>query len=71
MKQNKTSGMDMIGPPMNICCKINRLAPKNRFIVGGDLYESAKKCQDYSFSPCGNYDSELKTKYSVYLVSRK
>ncbi len=71
MKGNDSSGIDMIGPPMNICCKINRIAPKNGFVIGGDLYEAAKKYEDYTFSLCGSHNLELKSPYSVYLVSRR
>ena len=71
MKQNHSSQIDLLGPPMNICNKINRLAPQNCFIIGADLYETTKKFSEYSFSSQGKYSSELKSEYSVYLVSRK
>ena len=71
MKQNESHQMDMIGPPMNICCKINRLAPNNGFVIGADLYQVTKKFEEYNFSSKGNHDLELKVKYPVYLVSRK
>ena len=71
MKQYESSNIDMIGPSMNICCKINRLAPNNGFVIGADLYEIAKKYQEYNFLQKGKYDSDLKSSYSVYLVSRK
>lgn len=71
MKQFESPNIDMIGPSMNICCKINRMAPNNRFVIGADLYEIIKKYQEYDFSPNGKYDSELKSSYSVYIVSRK
>ncbi len=71
MKQNESPIIDMIGPPMNICCKINRLAPNNGFVIGGDLYETAKKYQEYAYSSCGDHNSDLKSRYSVYSVSRK
>ena len=71
MKQNESSQIDMIGPPMNICNKINRMAPHNCFIIGADLYETTKKFTEYSFLSHGKYNSELKSNYSIYLVSRK
>ena len=71
MKQNDSSQIDLIGPPMNICSKINRLAPDNRFVIGSDLYQTAKKFSEYRFSSHGKYDSDLKSDYSVFMVSRK
>jgi len=71
MKQYGSSNIDMIGPPMNICSKINRMAPRNNFVIGADLYEITKKYSEYSFSSHSKFDSELKSDYSVYLVSRK
>ena len=71
MKDSRDSEIDLIGPPMNISSKINRLAPNNGFVIGGDFYEVAKKLDEYEFSSHGNYDLNLKSQYSVYLVSRK
>lgn len=71
MKQNESSQIDMLGPPVNICNKINRMAPHNCFIIGADLYETVKKFPEYSFTSNGTYSSELKSSYPVYLVSRK
>lgn len=70
MKQNQSSQIDMIGTPMNISCKINHLTPKNGFVIGADLYQVTKKYPEYAFMSCGNYNSDLKSKYLVYLVSR-
>lgn len=63
--------IDMIGPPVNMCTKINHIASNNEFVIGGDLYEMTKKLNDYRFSLSGNYDSELKQRYPVYKVTRK
>jgi len=49
MDQNESHGIDMIGPSLNMCSKINHFAAKNEFVIGGDLYEAAKKLPDYDF----------------------
>jgi len=71
MNQNESHGLDMIGPSLNMCSKINHYATKNEFVIGGDLYEAAKKLPDYSFSPKGEFAAELKNDYSIYSVTRK
>ena len=67
---NESHGYDMIGTPLNICSKINRMAGNNEFVVGGDLYEITKKLPEYSFQTQGNLDTKLQTNYSVYSVKR-
>lgn len=71
MNQNESHGLDMIGPSLNMCSKINHYATKNGFVIGGDLYEVTKKLPDYSFLPKGEFSVELTNNYSVYSVTRK
>ncbi len=71
MKQNEFNELDMIGPPMNMCVKINHFALKNEFVIGGDLYEVVKKLPDYSFTSKGDCNLDFKYRYSVYSVCRK
>ena len=42
MNANHSSTIDVIGPPVNMCAKINHMAEKNRVVVGGDLYQIIK-----------------------------
>ena len=71
MTQTTSPGVDMIGPPLNICSKINHFATKNEFVIGADLYEVTKKLPDYNFTLKGEYNSDLKNDYSIYAVTRK
>ena len=71
MDANESHGIDMIGPSLNMCSKINHFASKNEFVIGADLYESAKKLPDYEFASKGEFDTYLKNGYSVYAVTRK
>jgi len=71
MKANNSSNPDMIGPPVNMCTKINRLASKNGIVIGGDLYHMVKKLNDYSFKSSGEYSLGFKQSYPVYSVFRK
>ena len=71
MDENQSHGIDMIGPSLNMCSKINHLATKNEFVIGADLYESAKKLPDYDFASKGEFKGDLLSGYSVYGVTRK
>ena len=71
MEQNESHGIDMIGNSLNMCSKINHFAKKNEFVIGGDLYEAAKKLPDYRFSSQSGLTDEIQSEYPVYLVTRK
>jgi class 3 adenylate cyclase len=71
MKSNVSESIDMIGPPLNMCSKINRLAEKNQFVVGGDLFEMIKKLNGYRFKEVKDFSLGFKLSYPVYFVSQK
>jgi len=70
MKSNENS-VDMLGPPLNMCAKINHFAQKNGFVIGADLYEMVKKMDDYNFTSVQSYRSDQKFQYPVYAVTRR
>ncbi|HJJ22782.1 MAG TPA: adenylate/guanylate cyclase domain-containing protein [Nitrosopumilus sp.] len=69
MKSNYSS-IDLIGTPVNICAKINHLAPKNGIIIGGDLYELTKKISEYDFDKLKGISILKKKTYPTYSVRR-
>ena len=71
MKANTSSSLDMIGPPVNMCAKINRLAPKNGIVLGGDLQAMIKDFKDYSLKEMKGYSMGFKFSYPVYSLARK
>ena len=71
MKSNNSLAIDMIGSPVNICSKINRLAPKNGLVIGGDLHELIKKFSKYNFKEKQGYSIGLKHQYPVFELIRK
>lgn len=71
MNQNGSSKIDMIGPPVNMCSKINHQASKNQVVIGGDLYQIIKKFSNFKFQQTKGYAIGLKNDYPVYLVTRK
>ena len=69
---------DLFGSTMNVCAKINSMAPPNGMVVGSDLYYIAKKSSSvfdnyYHFKPIGEYsiDASFTHQYPVYSVQSK
>ncbi|HZC20289.1 MAG TPA: response regulator, partial [Nitrososphaeraceae archaeon] len=69
---------DLFGSTMNICAKINSMAPPNGMVIGSELYNycSAGTCfssalfEDYYFRKIGEYSiAGSSNPYSVYSVS--
>ena len=71
MKSNGTSMLDMIGPPVNMCSKINHFAKKNEIVIGGDLFQIAKNFDDYSFKGVHDFSIGFKYSYPVYSLRRR
>jgi adenylate cyclase len=63
--------IDLVGPTINTCSKINSLCPINDMIIGDDLYETEKKFKEYKFKKIDSYSIDLKHSYSVHSVIRK
>jgi two-component system response regulator ChvI len=58
---------DLFGSIMNVCAKINSMAPLNGMVIGSDLYYVAKKFSAYSFEGYGHhyYNFERIGEYSI------
>jgi adenylate cyclase len=69
--KDREGKVDLVGPTINTCSKINSLCPINDMILGGDLYEMTKKFSEYKFKKIDSYSIDLKHSYPVYSVSRK
>jgi class 3 adenylate cyclase len=64
------SNADLIGPPVNMCNKINGIAKDNGFVVGGDLFQLVKNFEDYRFKQQRGFSIGLKYTYPVFTVER-
>jgi class 3 adenylate cyclase len=71
MKSSTSSSIDLIGPPVNMCCKINHKASSNGMVIGGDLYEVIKDMKEYRYKSIIGLSIGLKLAYPIYDVSRK
>ena len=69
--KDSAENIDLVGPTINTCSKINSLCPINDMIIGGDLYETVKKFNEYKFKKIDDYSLDLKHSYPVYSVKRK
>ena len=71
MRANDSESLDMIGPPVNMCSKINHAATTNGIVIGGDLYSMVRHFDDYKFKGVKDYSLGFKHSYPVYSVDRK
>src|SRR3954453_1488307 len=71
-----SNGVDLFGPTVNICSKINRLALPNQMVIHKDLYDIIEKTsffKDYVFKKIEDNDRKNKKEdkylsYSVYSI---
>jgi class 3 adenylate cyclase len=71
MEPNSLSPIDIIGPPVNMCAKINHTASKNGIVIGGDLYQMVKDLDYYRYKQTDGFSIGLKYSYPTYSVTRK
>lgn len=71
MKTSINDSIDIIGSPVNMCSKINRLAAKNQFVIGGDLFQIVKELKFCQFKETNHYSLGFKQSYPVFLISDK
>lgn len=71
MKTNNSDSLDMLGPPINMCTKINHAAGTNGTVIGGDLYTIVKSFNDYKFNKIEDFSLGFKHTYPVYSIVRK
>jgi class 3 adenylate cyclase len=70
MMRNTEWAIDLVGPTINTCAKINGICPANGMIIGGDLYEKTKSFKEYKFKNSGSFSADLKHPYPVFSVNR-
>lgn len=71
MKTKDFDSIDIFGPPVNMCSKINHVAPKNTAVIGGDLYQVVRHFEDYNFNFVKDCPIGLKYSYPVYSITAK
>ena len=65
--------LDWIGPSMNMVAKMNRFAPTNSMVVGGDLHQMLSKFsfQEYVLELAGELNIGIRQAYPVFSVARR
>ena len=71
MKSNNSKSWDLIGPPVNMCTKINNRAEPNKVVIGGDLFQMVKGLDDYSYKTIKGFSIGLKQTYPIYCIERR
>jgi class 3 adenylate cyclase len=71
MKKTDNTSIDLVGPTINTCSKINDKAPENGIVIGGDLYVKTKNFSEFSFKKIESFSTGLKHSYPIYCVYRK
>jgi len=61
---------DIFGPVVNFCSKINRIAPPNSMVIGGDMHQVVKKFKNYHYDRKDEFSNGFKVSYPVYSVKR-
>ena len=73
-----SNGVDLFGPTVNICSKINHLALPNQMVIHKDLYDVIKGLtffKEYRFEEIKNYKNNFvnkeKSVYSLYFTNKE
>ena len=69
MNTNTSDQIDLIGPPVNMCAKINHCAGYNEFVIGNDLRQYVQKFNGYGFQEIESCNVGFKQSYPVYRIS--
>jgi class 3 adenylate cyclase len=69
-KYSTSSCVDIFGPTVNVCAKINHLAKPDQLVIGSDLFQIIKKTKDYQINEAGKFQSALKQDYSIYSIDK-
>ena len=69
--KTKNGLVDLVGPTINTCSKINNLASINNTVIGRDFYERVKTLNQYRFENSGKFSIDLKQPYSIFSISKK
>jgi len=67
-KSLNSASDDIFGSTVNLCAKINSMAPPNSIVIGGDLYQIVKNFVGYDFNLMNSYSSGLKHDYPIYSI---
>jgi adenylate cyclase len=67
-RMSTSSVNDIFGSPVNMCSKMNSLAPPGGVVIGQGLYEKVKGVPEYAFSKVTYTTMFAEPGYSMYIV---
>ena len=69
--KTKNGLIDLVGPTINTCAKINTLAARNNMVIGRTVYERIKTFDQFIFKRIGDFEVRSTHSYPIYVISRK
>ena len=69
MNNSMSSSVDLIGPPVNMCAKINHCANHNEFVIGNDFHQFSKIYREYNYEEIASCNIGFPCSYPVYRVT--
>ena len=69
--KTKNELVDLVGPTINTCSKINNLASINSTVIGRDFYDKIKSFHQYRFQIIGKFSIDSKQSYPIFSISKK
>lgn len=69
MSTSVSQNVDLIGPPVNMCAKINHCADNNEFVIGSDFHQYVKNFPHFEYEEIQSCDAGFRYSYPVYKVT--
>ena len=69
--KTKNGLIDLVGPTINTCAKINTLADRNNMVIGRTVYERIKAFDQFLFKRIGDFEVHSTHSYPIYAISKK
>ena len=69
--KTKNGLIDLVGPTINTCAKINTLAARNNMVIGRTVYERIKTFDQFIFKRIGDFEVRSTHSYPIYAISKK
>ena len=69
--KTKNGLIDLVGPTINTCSKINALSDRNNMVIGRTVYEKIKTFDQFIFKRMGDFVVRSTHSYPIYAISKK
>ena len=69
--ETRTGLIDLVGPTINTCAKINDLSLRNNMVIGRDMYDKVRNLNQFQFKHANNFLIRSAHSYPVFSVSKK